>query len=158
MKSRMNTRMSLAMSLAMVLAAWSLGAGTTLASPIATTGPAVLESAVATTLVVGSDWVVKTENSVVGVSQARQITNPAKVDYDKLMKATPEMKKLRKEGIEESSARGQTLVTAAQSRIRRVARTVMTEKSHCSIWKKISHKKGTAVTDLTDTIKKKLAE
>lgn len=152
MKRSKNTRLSLAMA----LCAWTLGAGLAGAEQVPQIDPSVEHNA--TALVLGSDWVVKTSNSVVGVSQARQITNPAKVDYEKLMKATPEMKTLRKEGIEKTSARGQTLVTAAQSRIRRVSRTVMTEKGHCSVWKKISHKKGKAVTDLTETIKKKLAE
>ncbi len=149
MKSKNNT----ALSFGLVLVAWTLSTGSALALPSVELSPAN-----ATAYVVGSDWVVKTEDSVVGVSQARQITNPAKVDYEELMKATPEMKTLRKEGIDKTSARGQTLVTAAQSRVRRVSRTVMTEKGHCSIWKQISHKKGVAVTDITEDIKKKLEE
>ena len=153
MKNTKNTKLSLAL----VLAAWTVGSTATQALP-APAVDATIEVAGTAAFVVGTDWVVKTEDSIVGVSQARQITNPAKVDYEKLMKETPEMKTLRKKKIDETSARGQTLVTAAQSRIRRVARTVMTEKSHCSVWKKISHKKGTAVTDLTETIKKKLAD
>jgi hypothetical protein len=107
---------------------------------------------------VGSDWVVKTKDSVVGVSDARQITNPAKVDYSKLLKATPEMKEIKKEGIDKSSARGQTLVTQAQSRIARASRAIMTAKGYCGVWKKISHKQKQAVTDITDLVKAKLSE
>lgn len=103
-----------------------------------------------------SDWVVKSADSVCGVSESHQITNPAKVDYDKLMDATSEMKELKRKGIKKGSARGQTLVTAARDRVRRAANAVMSEKGHCSVWKKISHKKKTAVTDITDAVKKKL--
>jgi len=103
-----------------------------------------------------SDWVVKSEDNVCGVSQARQITNPAKVDYEKLMSATAEMKELKREGIKRDSARGQTLVTKARDKVRQASKAVMNEKGHCSVWKKITHKKGTAVTDITSAIKQKL--
>jgi len=126
--------------------------GTAAATP--TSGP--VEGPAINAPNVGSDWVVKSEDSVCGVSEARQITNPAKVDYTKLMDATPEMKELTRKGIKKDSARGQTLVTAARDRVRRAANSVMSEKGHCSVWKKISHKKKTAVTDITDAVKKKL--
>ena len=106
----------------------------------------------------GSDWTVKTADSVVGVSEARQITNPSKINYSKLLKATPEMKELKKEGLDKNSARGQTLVSQAQSRIARASRAVMTAKGYCSVWKKISHKKQQAVTDITALVKAKLSE
>ncbi len=32
----------------------------------------------------------------------------------------------------------------------------MKDKGHCSVWKKITHKKGTKATDLTSAVKKKL--
>ena len=123
--------------------------------PAAQTASAPAEGPI-TSVPVGSDWVVKSADSVCGVSEARQITNPAKVDYTKLMDATPEMKELKKKGIKKDSARGQTLVTAARDRVRRAANAVMSEKGHCSVWKKISHKKKKAVTDITDAVKTKL--
>jgi len=104
----------------------------------------------------GSDWVVKSEDNVCGVSSARQITNPAKVDYEALMNATSEMKELKRAGIKRDSARGQALVTKARDKVRRAARSVMTEKQYCSVWKKISHKKNRAVTDITAAVKAKL--
>jgi hypothetical protein len=104
----------------------------------------------------GSDWEVKSEDSICGVSAARQITNPAKVDYEKLMDATEEMKELKREGIKPDSARGQALVTQARDKVRRAAKAVMTEKGHCSVWKKISHKKNQEVTDITSAVKDKL--
>lgn len=106
----------------------------------------------------GSDWTVKTEDSVVGVSAARQITNPAKVNYSKLLKATPEMKEIKKDGIDKNSAQGLVLVSKAKARVARVSREIMTAKGYCSVWKKISHKKEQAVTDITALVKAKLAE
>jgi len=104
----------------------------------------------------GSDWVVKAADHICGVSAARQISNPAKVSYETLMDATPEMKEMKRRGIDKDSARGQTLVSAASDRIQTAANTVMGEKGHCSVWKTISHKKGQTVTDITEAVKAKL--
>ena len=111
---------------------------------------------VTTTDLTGADWDVKSENSVCGVSTARQITNPAKVDYEKLMSATSEMKELEREGIKRDSARGQTLVIKARDKVRRASKAVMDEKGHCSVWKKIRHKKGRTVADITSSVEAKL--
>ena len=140
-------------SMSRLLAAAALAAA---AAPgaLALTAPAAPQPAEQTTT--GSDWVVKSEDSVCGVSEAHMITNPAKVDYDALMEATPEMKELKRKGIKRDSARGQTLVTAARDRVREAASAVMSEKGHCSVWKEISHKKDKAVTDITDAVKAKL--
>ena len=137
----------------------ALLAGLLMVTASAQAAPSIVQSPSSCTLaVVGSHWIAKSADSVVGVSEARQVTNPAKIDYEKLMKATPEMKELRKEGIDKTSARGQTLVTAARDRIRRAARSVMTAKGHCSVWKKISHKDKRTVTDITEAVKAKLGK
>ncbi|MCB9915815.1 MAG: hypothetical protein H6828_11825 [Planctomycetes bacterium] len=104
----------------------------------------------------GSDWVVEQEDHVTGVSNAQQITNPAKVSYDSLMDDTSEMQELKKKGIKKDSARGQVLVSAAKDRVRRAAKTVMDEKGYCSVWKAIKNKTGTAVPDITDEVRKHL--
>lgn len=104
----------------------------------------------------GTDWVAKSADSICGVSTARQITNPAKVDYDELLEATSEMKELKREKIDKTSARGQALVTKATQKVREAAKKVMTEKGHCSVWKKISHKQKKTIVDLTSAIKPKL--
>ena len=103
-----------------------------------------------------ADWVVKTGDNVCGVSEARQISNPAKVKYDALMRATPEMKEMKRKGIDKDSARGMVLISEAKARIKLVAKVVMTDKGHCSVWKKISHKRGRSATDITDTVLLKL--
>jgi len=107
--------------------------------------------------VLSCNWVVRSEDNVAGVSVARRITHPARVDFEKLMRATPEVKSLRKEGIERTSARGQILLSAAQSRVRRAARQVMNEKSHCSVWKEIRHKDERLVPDVTAAVLRELA-
>lgn len=104
----------------------------------------------------GSDWIVKSSDSICGVSRARHITNPAEVDYQKLLDATAEMKELKREKIDKSSAHGQTLVILATQRVREAAKAVMTEKGHCSVWKEVSHKQGKHITDLTSEILNKL--
>lgn len=105
-----------------------------------------------------ADWVVKSEDNVCGVSEARQITFPAKVRYDELMRATPEMKEIKRLGIDKDSARGQALITDARSRILNAARAVMTDKGHCSVWKKITSTQGQSVTDITDAVLQKMQE
>lgn len=104
-----------------------------------------------------SDWVVRSEDHICGVSEARMIANPARVNYESLMNATPEIKELRRKGIDRDSARGQTLVTAARDRVRRATNAIMQEKGYDSVWKRISHRKGTAVADITSAVTTKIA-
>ena len=103
-----------------------------------------------------ADWIVKAVDNVCGVSNARQITFPAQVKYDALMRATPEMKQMKREGIDKDSPRGIKLVSAAKARILTAAKAVMSDKGHCSVWKKISHKRGASATDITDAVLLKL--
>jgi hypothetical protein len=105
-----------------------------------------------------ADWVVKQADHVSGVSSAHQITNPAKISYDSLMGDTSEMKELKRKGIRKDSARGQVLVSAAKDRVRRAAKSVMTAKGHCSVWKSIKSKSGKSVTDITEDVRKKLSD
>ena len=106
--------------------------------------------------VASADWVVKAEDNVCGVSNARQITFPAKVRYDALMRATPEMKEMKSKGIDKNSPRGIRLVSDAKARILTAAKAVMSDNGHCSVWKKILHKRGTSATDITDAVLLKL--
>ncbi len=103
-----------------------------------------------------ANWVISQADHVSGVSNALQITNPAKVSYDSLMKDTSEMKELKKKGIKKNSARGQVMVSAAKDRVRRAAKAVMTAKGYCSVWKKITCKTGATVPDITEAVRKKL--
>ncbi len=106
---------------------------------------------------VETDWVVRSEDHICGVSEARMIANPARVDYESLMDSTPEIKELRRKGIDRDSARGQTLVTAARDRVRRATNAVMKEKGYDSVWKQISNKKGVAAADITGAVTTRIA-
>jgi len=152
MKNTKKGRLLAAITAAALCTAGPLGAAEgALGAPGA--APDLLTTDRATT---GSDWVVKSADSICGVSTARRITNPAKVDYDKLLGATSEMKEIKRDGIDPKSAHGQALVTKARNKVREAAKSAMSEKGHCSVWKKISHKEGKAVVDLTSTVEAKL--
>ena len=105
----------------------------------------------------GTDWVVRSEDHICGVSEARMIANPARVDYESLMDSTPEIKELRRKGIDRDSARGQTLVTAARDRVRRATNAIMKEQGYDSVWKRISHKQGRSAADITSAVTTKIA-
>ncbi len=103
-----------------------------------------------------SDWVVKSGDNVCGVTDARQISNPAKVRYQDLLNATSSMKDMKRKGIKPDSPEGQILHNKAVDSVRKAADTVKNSKGHCSVWKKIRNRKGVAVTDITAEVKKHL--
>lgn len=102
------------------------------------------------------DWEGKAEDNVCGVAEVRHVSNPAVIQYDALMRVTPEMKEMKSKGIDKNSARGQVLMAAAMDQVKRAASAVMGDKGHCSVWKKIRHKQGQKATDITDAVRKKL--
>jgi hypothetical protein len=104
----------------------------------------------------GTDWIVSSGDNVCGISDARQISNPARVSYESLLGDTPELKDMKKKGIEKDSPEGQILHNKGVDRVRKAAKTVMTNKSHCSVWKKISSRKGSAVPDITEAVRAEL--
>ena len=106
--------------------------------------------------VLGRTWIVNASDNICGLSEASQLSNPARVDFSKLMKATPEMKKIEKDGIDPKSPEGLRLKTAAADRVAKAAEKVRVDQGHCSVWKKIKHKDGRDITDLTDDISEEL--
>ncbi|MFT7667443.1 MAG: hypothetical protein ACI8X5_000122 [Planctomycetota bacterium] len=125
-------------------------AGSALASP--TSAPDTQSEGISDVTAAFGDWRIKSADNICGVSSSTQITNPAKVDYAKLMAATSEMKEIRREEIDKKSARGQALMTKAVARVLKASKRAMGDKGHCSVWKKISHKDGNKVTDLTRAV------
>ncbi len=95
------------------------------------------------------EWVIQAEDSVCGVVEARQIRKPAKVDFDRLVDLTPEGKKIKKDRIDPDSAKGVRLMNRAKSRVRDASAIIMKRQGYDSVWKDISSKKGTYITDLT---------
>lgn len=104
-----------------------------------------------------SDYILDKADNICGLDSAKQLTNPAVVDYEKLMDATPEIRKMKKEKIDEDSAKGIQLRTAAGERVRKACEEVMTDKSHCSVWKEIKRRDGKKITDITELVTKKIA-
>ena len=132
-----------------VLLAASFGAAATASSDTGWAGIAQAAS-------MGIDWVVSSGDNVCGVSDARQISNPAKVSYRSLLGDTPELKEMKKKGISKDSPEGQILHNKGVDRVRKAAKKVMTEKSHCSVWKAITSKSGKRVPDITESVRAKL--
>lgn len=106
----------------------------------------------------GTDYVVSKADNICGLDSPKQLSNPCKVAYDTLLAATPEIRLMKKDKIDETSARGIQLRTKAQERVQKACEDVMTEKSHCSVWKKIKRRDGKTVSDISEAVKKKMKE
>ena len=110
--------------------------------------------ALAGEVVVG--WVVDRADNICGLDDAKMLSKPAKVDYDALLKATPEMKKIKDDKIDPNSPQGIQLRQAAATRVQTAAEKVRTAESHCSVWKTIRHTDNRAVADITELVKAQL--
>ena len=130
---------------ALVAAAFLAAAAPGIAGP-APSAPSALEEALST------DWVARSQDNICGLRDARTLTHPAKVDYARLLAATPEMQRLKREGIDPASAEGIQLKQAAIDRVARASKTVMEESGHCSVWKRVRHKDGRAIPDITQSV------
>jgi len=104
----------------------------------------------------GTDFVVDKSDNICGLGVPRQLTSPAVVDYDALLDATPEVKKMKREGISESSAKGIQLRAAAEARVRKACQKIMDQEGNCSVWKEIKRRDGKALPDITDKVKSEL--
>ena len=104
----------------------------------------------------GTDYLVKSEDNVCGLRSAKQLSNPARIDYEEVMKATPQMRELGVQGIDVASARGLQMRTAASELVRIACQKVMRSGSHCSIWKAITRKDDKPVTDVTGDVKRQI--
>lgn len=104
----------------------------------------------------GRDWILKSGDNICGLKEASQVSNPAVVDWQALLDATPEMKKMRDQKIDANSPEGIQLTNDATNRVTQACETIRAQQGHCSIWKTIRHKDGRAVTDVTDLVKAQL--
>jgi hypothetical protein len=104
----------------------------------------------------GAKWIVDRADSICGLDDAKMLSKPAKVDYDLLLKATSEMKKIRDDKIDPSSPEGIRLRQAAVDRVRGAADKVRVAEGYCSVWKQIRHQDGRAIPDITDLVKAQL--
>ena len=122
--------------------------------PTSAVAPAAAEAAVPYRA--NRDWIAKSSDNVCGLKEASQVSNPAVVDWQALLEATPEVRKLRSEKIAEDSPEGIQLLNEAANRVTQACESLRSSQGHCSVWKAIRHKDGRAVTDLTDLVRAQL--
>lgn len=101
-------------------------------------------------------WVCDRSDNICGLDDPRMLSKPCKVDYDALLKATPEMKKITNDKIDPNSSEGINLRQKAVDRIRDKADAVRTANGYCSVWKTIRHADGRNIPDITDLVKAQL--
>ena len=104
----------------------------------------------------GPAWIVSKADNLCGLREASQLSDPAVVDFDQLLAATAEMKKVEREGIDPRSPEGVQLKTQATDRVREATEDVRQAQGHCSVWKAIRHKDGRTVADVTSLVLAKL--
>lgn len=142
-----------------VLAAVALLAGAAPLAPAPTSAGSLATAETPLTLEVSSPataWRAQAEDNIVGLRDPKKLSNPSLVDYPTLMAATAEMKRIKREGIDESSPEGIQLKNRAASKVATACETVMNAQGHCSVWKTISHEDGRTITDLTTKVKRRL--
>ena len=103
-----------------------------------------MKTLIAAAIIIAGGWTADLKDSVCGVSYPASVTNPATIQWSVVMKETPEMKLIVKEGIQKDSPRGRVLLSQAKDRVRRWSRVVMQEHKYDSVWKKIEHPKKKA--------------
>ena len=91
----------------------------------------------------------KKGDNICGLRDLNQLSNPAKLNYKRCLAATPEMKKMKSEGIKPSSPEGIQLANAAATRVNTAANTIRQAGGFCSVWKTIKHNDGRNVSDIT---------
>jgi hypothetical protein len=99
-----------------------------------------------------SSWIVKRTDNIVGLKDANQLSNPAVINFKRCLAATPEMKKMKKDGIGPDSPEGIRLRSTGVNRVTRAANTVRKAGGYCSVWKKVKHKDGRRIPDLTTRV------
>ena len=115
-------------------------------------GAPVIPSVTPSVEVAETGWRTRSRDNICGLSNPRQVNHPARLDYKQVLRATPEMKDLVRRNINPRSAEGQILRQRAVDRVRRASSLVMHSHGHCSVWKRISHRDGRAVKNLTDEV------
>lgn len=101
-------------------------------------------------------WIVDRADNICGLDDPRMLSKPARVDYDALMRATPEMKKMRDEKIDPNSSEGIQLRQAAVDRVRKACEKVRQAGGYCSVWKQIRHQDGRTIPDVSDLVREQL--
>jgi len=105
-----------------------------------------------TELFVGK-WIANEEDNICGIKDLKKVSNPAKVDYDDLWDATPQIKKMKEKKIDPESTEGKALRNQARTLITKTCELVRAAKGHCGVWKAIKNEDGRVVPDVTGDVK-----
>jgi hypothetical protein len=97
-------------------------------------------------------WIADRCDNICGLDDPRLLSCPAKVNYGLIFDATPEMKKLRDQGIDPYCPEGIQLRAKAADRVQTAADRVRLKGGYCSVWKRISHRDGRVIPDLTNDV------
>ena len=120
---------------------------------IATALPASAVTSLEPVLELGRDWIAQKADNICGLRSLDQLSNPATVDFDALLDATPEVKKLKDQNIGRDTPEGIRLIAEATTRVTNACEKARAADGHCSVWKAIHHKDGRQITDLTAKVK-----
>src|SRR5262245_56934532 len=108
-------------------------------------------------VVLESKGIASEEDNTCGIKELKKVSNPAKVDYDELWDATPQIKKMKEKKIDPESAEGKALRSQAKTLITKTCETVRDAKSYCGIWKTIKNEDKRTVPDVTKDVRDKFA-
>ena len=109
-------------------------------------------SAVTDSMPSGRDWILKSADNICGLRDPNQLTYPAVIDFDTCLDATPEMRRMRDQGIDPQSAEGIQLRSKAVTRLTNACESVRGTNGHCSVWKAIRHKDGRSIADISSQV------
>jgi len=98
-------------------------------------------------------WIVDRADNICGLDDAKMLSKPARVEYDSLLRATPQYKKIRDNKIDPNSPEGIQLRHEAVGKVRDACEKIRQQENYCSIWKSIKHSDGRAVAEVTDLVK-----
>lgn len=103
-------------------------------------------------------WIADEDDNICGIKDLKKVSNPAKVDYDGLWDATPQIKKMKEKKIDPESTEGKALRSQAKTLITKTCELVRAAKGHCGVWKTIKNEDGRKISDVTEDVKEKLEE
>jgi hypothetical protein len=99
-----------------------------------------------------SDWIVDASDSICGLRDPEQLSKPSVVNFERCLAGTPELKRMKKEGIRPNTPEGIQLRSEAVDRVTNAANPVRKAGGFCSVWKGIEHRDGRKVPDLTSRV------
>tara|TARA_R110002020_G_scaffold281534_1_gene497197 strand:- start:739 stop:1149 length:411 start_codon:yes stop_codon:yes gene_type:complete len=102
-------------------------------------------------VMVEDDWIATPADNICGIKNPKQVSNPGVISWQQAMDETKEMKKIKRENIDKTSALGITLIEAATRKTRNACQKVMNTENLDSVWKNISHVRKTPM-DITHKV------